>query len=100
MLSESVVAEQYRVACEIGEHAVRPVEHRRFDKNQLLPVADIQSVPGLHGLEIPVLMVMPAKRLLSVTGAVDRNIRYSGHQFGKRAAMVDLRMVRNHVIDL
>ena len=101
VLAEGVVAEQHRVAGHIGHHAIRPVQHRGFDENQLFAVADIQAVAGFHHLKVPLRgMVVAGNGVDSVGGAVDRGIRDLRHQFGQRAGMVLFRMVDNDVIDI
>jgi hypothetical protein len=49
-MAERVIAEKDIVAGEIAEHAVRPVEHRRFDKYELL-APEAEAVAGFYGLK-------------------------------------------------
>ena len=101
VLAEGVVAEQHRVAGHIGHHAIRPVQHRGFDKNQLLAVADIQAVAGFHHLKIPLrVMMVSGDGVDGVGGTVNRRVRDLGHQLGQRAGMVLLSMVDNDVINI
>ncbi len=101
VLTEGVVAEQHRVAGHVGHHAVRPVQHRGFNEDQLLAVADIQRVAGFHGVEVPLRMVVVAvDRVDGVSGAVDRGIRNVGHQLGQRPGVVLFRMVDDDVVDV
>lgn len=100
VLAEGVVAEQHGVAAEIGHHAVGPVQHRRFDEHQLLAIADVQAVAGLHRDEVPVrLVVMAGDRIDGIGGAVDRCARDVRHQLGQRAGVVLFGMVDDDVID-
>ena len=51
-------------------------------------------------MEVPVLVVMALERLDAVGRAVDRRVGDAAHQLGQGAAVVDLRMVGDHVVDL
>ena len=76
MLTKGVIAEQHRIAGQVGHHAVRPVQHRGFYEDQLFTVTDIQRVAGFHGVEVPLRMVMvTVDGVDGVGGAVDRGIR-------------------------
>ena len=100
VLAEGVVAEQHRVAGHVGHHAVRPVQHRGFNEDQLFTVADIQRVAGFYGAEIPLRMVMVAvDGIDGVGGAVDRRVGNTGHQLGQRAGVVLFRVVDDDVVD-
>ena len=100
VLAEGVVAEQHRVAGQVGHHAVRPVQHRRFHEDQLLAVADIQRVARFHGVEVPLRMVVVAvDRVDGVGGAVDRGVRNIRHQLGQGPGVILLRVVDDDVVD-
>ena len=36
MLTEGIIAEQDGIPCEVGKHAVRPVQHGGLDKDEFL----------------------------------------------------------------
>ena len=101
VLTESIVTEQHRVACQVSHHTVRPVQHWRFDKNELFAVADIQRVASFHYIKIPLrMMVMTIYRVDSVGSTVDRRIGNLCHQFGQRPGVVLFSMVNYDVIDI
>jgi len=99
LLAEGVVAEEDVVPRQVAEQGVWPVEHRRLDEDQLF-LSQTEVIPGLDGMEVPVLVVMAHERLDAVGGAIDRLIGDAGHQFGKGATVIDLCMVGNDVVDL
>ncbi len=101
VLPEGVIAEQHRVAGQVGHHAVRPVQHWRFDEDQLLTVADIESVASFHHVEVPLRMVvMTVDGVDGVGGAVDRRIRDLHHQLSQRAGVVLFGVVNNDVVEV
>ena len=101
VLTESIVTEQHRVACQVSHHAVRPVQHWCFDKNELFAVTDIQRVASFHHIKIPLrMMVMTIYRVDSVGSTVDRRIGNLRHQFGQRPGVVLFCMVNHDVIDI
>ncbi|CCJ76068.1 hypothetical protein BN135_1132 [Cronobacter muytjensii 530] len=101
MLAEGVVAEQYRVAGQVSHHAVRPVQHRGLDEDQLFAVADIQRIAGFHHVKVPLrVMVMPVYGIDTVRGAVNRRIRDAVHQLGERARVILFGVVDNDVVDI
>ena len=57
VLAESIVTEKNVVAGQITCHAIGPVKHRHFNKDQIL-FAKIQFVTGFDYFEIPILVVM------------------------------------------
>ncbi|MNJ56364.1 hypothetical protein D3C77_519070 [compost metagenome] len=100
VLAEGIIAEQHRIAGDVGHHAVWPVEHRRFDKNQLFAVADIQRVTGTYDVEVPLgVMVMAIDRLHAIGGAVDRRVGDLRHQLSQRPGMVLFGMVDNDIVE-
>jgi len=99
VLSECIVTEQDIILGQIGEHAVRPVQHRRFNENELLR-ADIQPVAGLDGSEIPVLMVMALQGLYGIGGAIDGGVGDEAHQLRQGAAVVTFGVTCDDEINL
>ena len=99
MLAEAVVAEENIFPGHVGEHGVRPVQHGRFDENKF-GVAQVQGVAGLYIHKIPVLMIVPADNAFAFFGAVNGHIRNLPHQGRQGAAVIDLVVVHDYVIDL
>ena len=99
VLAERIVRHQDRLASHVGEHAVRPMEHRRLDKHQFVP-AQADAVPGLHRHEIPFFVVMPRHAGGAVLGDDHLGIRAQFHQCGKTTGMVRLGVVHHHVVNL
>ena len=101
VLAEGVVAEQHRVAGQVGHHAVRPVQHRRFHEDQLFTITDIESIAGFHHVEVPLRMMMVAvDRVDGVGGAVNRRIRDLHHQLSQRAGMVLFGVVNDDIVEV
>jgi len=99
VLTKGIVGKEDRVSGKIFHHAVRPVQHRRFDENELLR-ADIQPVAGLDGSEIPVLMVMALQRPDSIGGAIDGSIGNEAHQLRQGTAVVTFGVTCDDEINL
>ena len=100
VLAEGIVTEQHRIAGHIGHHAVRPVQHRGFDEDQLLAIADIQAVTGFYGVEIPLRMVVvTVDGVDGIGGAINWGVRNVRHQLGERARMVFFCVVDNDVVN-
>ena len=100
MLSESIVAEQYVVFCEIGGHTVGPVEHRHLYKHDFFAVPHVQLIAGFDNAEVPILMILALKRLDRISRAIDRSVRNMFHQCRKRPAVVDLSVVGDYIVYL
>ena len=100
VLTEGVVTEQHGIAGHIGHHAIRPVQHRRFDEDKLFAIADIQCVAGFHGVEIPLrVVVVTVNGVDGIGGAINRGVRNPGHQLGECARVVFFRVVNNDVVN-
>ncbi len=100
VLAEGVIAEQHGVAGQVGHHAVGPVQHWRFDKDQLFAVADIQRIASFHHMEIPFRVVMvTVNRVDSVMGTVDWRIGDMRHQLRQRARVILFGVVNDDVVD-
>ena len=101
VLAEGIVTEQHGVAGHVGHHTVRPVQHRRFNEDQLFTVADVQAVASFYHVEVPFrVMMVSVNRVNGVSGAVDWRVRDAGHQLGQRTGMVFFRMVNDDVVDI
>ncbi len=101
VLTEGVVTEQHRIAGHVGHHTVRPVQHRRFNEDQLLAVTNVQRITGFHYVKVPFrVMVVPVDRVNGVGGAVNRRVRDAGHQLGQRPGMVFFSVVNDDVVDI
>ena len=99
MLAEAVVAEENIFSGHVGEHGVRPVQHGRFDENKF-GVTQVQGVAGLYVHKVPVLMIVSPDNAFAFFGAVNGHIRNFPHQGRQGAAVIDLVVVHDHVIDL
>jgi len=100
VLAKGVVGEQDGIAGHVGEHAVRPVQHRRFDEHEFLAVAQVQFVAGLDHMEVPVLVVVSFERLDAVGGAVHGQVGAAAHKLGHGAGMVALSVLCYDVVQL
>jgi len=98
VLAKGVVAEEDAVRGVVREHAVRPVEHWGLDEDELA-LAYVEGVAGLDFDEVPVLVVVAFQGLDAIFRAVDWRVRDFLHQLRQRAAVVDLRVVGDDVID-
>ena len=99
MLAEAVIAEENIFSGHVGEHGVRPVQHGRFDENKF-GVTQVQGVAGLYVHKVPVLMIVSPDNAFAFFGAVNGHIRNFPHQGRQGAAVIDLVVVHDHVIDL
>ena len=99
VLAEGVVRHEDVVPGEVGEHAVRPVEHRRFDEDELVR-ADVDPVARAHLSEFPVLVVMPRDARRSPFGYDQLGVRRVPHDEGQPSRVVGLRVVGDDDVDL
>src|SRR5665811_2204366 len=73
MLAKGIIWHQDVFACEICEHAVRPVKHRGSHKNKAV-LAQAYAVTGFYNFEIPVFMIVPGNTLSSFFRNNNRSI--------------------------
>ena len=99
VLAEGVVRYEDIVPRQIREHAVRPVEHRRLDEDEIV-VPDIDPVSRRHLPEFPVLVVMPRDARRSLPRHDDLRVRRMTHDRGERPRVVGLGVVRDDDVDL
>jgi len=98
VVAEGVVAEQDLLAGQVAEHGVRPMQHGRFDEDELA-FAQAQALAGFHHLEIPVLVVVPFEGFDAIGRAVHGHAGDEPHEFRQAAAMVAFGVVGNDVVD-
>ena len=101
MLAEGVHGEQDIVTSQECRHAVWPVQHTHFNKDELFSIADVNAVAGLDDMKIPAALAILAFNAFDcLRGAVDGRIWYFFHQGGKRTGVIALTMVCNDEINL
>ena len=98
VLAEDVVADQQFFLGNVRNHAVRPVQHAGFLKDDVA-AADVQDVAAFHGLHGPVLArEIPGHGLEPGLGDEDFFRLDSLHHFCQGARMVQFDVVADDVI--
>jgi len=98
MLAEGVVWHQDGVASQIGEHAVRPVEEARFDKDQL-PGPEVDAVASVHDLVLPWLVIVPRETVNAHLGDNQLGIGCLVQDGAQTAGVIGFGMVGDHIVD-
>ncbi len=99
VLAERVVRHEDVVSGEVGEHAVRPMEHRRLDEDELVR-ADVDPVTGAHLSHLPILVVVPGDARRPLLGYDQLGVRRVLHDDGQRPRVVGLGVVGDDDVDL
>ena len=98
MHSERVLRKEQFFFFQIGEHAVRPVKHLRFDKRKSQS-AEINAVTRLDRSQTVADMELRIKNADAHCGGVDDFGFEIVDHFRERAGVIRLRMVRNDDLD-
>ncbi len=101
VLTKNVVADEQFFFWNVGDHAVGPVQHARFLKDDIA-LANADAVTTFHCLYGPILHVREVSSHGFETGLRHENFFWLAafHKRFQRACMIQLHMVTNDIINL
>ncbi|MBA7616861.1 hypothetical protein ES703_24163 [subsurface metagenome] len=98
VLAEGVIGHEDIIPGQVGEHAVRPVEHGCLHKDEL-SLTDTDLISGLDCMEVPGLVVMSLYALQPPLGDNHRSFGGMAHHGRKSSGVVCLGMIGNHDVN-
>ncbi len=98
MLAEGIVRQQQAVLGDVGEHAIRPVQHGRLQEGER-PVSQRDRVPGANDLSLPAVLEVLAEGIGATLAMDQRRLGRPGHHGRNGTRMVQLSMVGDDEVD-